>query len=442
MKLRGRFRNVLTLRARRGEQGFTLVELVVTISIMGVVAVALGAAFVVSAHDSIGVSDRFAESHDAQVASGFLATDIQSNAALATPICTAGSPVIGFGYDDGTVASYCYGSGVLTRTYNGSPAQDAVLGHKGAAAPTPACVNPSGCGVTTKPTKVTLTFHATHGYIYTLSGSRRPYINGGVLQPVAPYGVLALGSGSGALSLGGSSTLNVTGPILVNSASSGAVSNNANGNGGSGIHSSGAFAIVQGGTCTGCNNGNTSPWPNSTYSPPLADPFAGLTIPDEAGQPVYLDGKNHGPGVYRTIPLTLKSDTTLSGVYILEAGMDVSGGSPLIVGDNTLLFNGCGRNAPGGCANNGQFSVSSQASLQLTPMQSGPYQLLALWQPAANTQPVKITGGAAGQFVKGIIYAPGSSGLTIGSGNATLRIWSVVGTKITIGGGGTVNVGQ
>jgi len=447
-------------RARGSESGFTLVELVVTISIMGIVAVALGAAFVVSAHDSIGISDRFGESQDAQIASANLATDVQSNAALATPSCTSGSPVIGFGYDDGTVASYCYGSGVLTREYSGSPAQSQALVKNGSAAPTLACVNPSGCAVGSKPTKVTITINETHGYNYSLSGSRRPYINGGanVPPPPAPYGLLAFSNGTVTLQ-GNNSFLTVHGPMIVDSTNpSSAVSIGGSGNSrrlsvyaDSTETSPGYFGIRQGGGCSTCTSTNSYPYPWSSYTTSITDPFAGLAYPDEAPfraavpPQVYADGKNHGPGVY-TATLNLSSDTTLaSGVYILEAGMSVSNGN-LDANSGVLLFNGCGLNSPTCAAGTGSMPVSftGQSVVNITPLQTGPYQLLAIWQPAANTQPMTMAGRTSTSVLRGIVYAPGSTGLSIGSGsgNGTVQIWSVAGTAIALSGNGRAIVGQ
>ena len=90
------------MRRALGEAGFTLAELIVCIAILGIISAALGAAFIVTAHDSIGVSTRFKESHDAQTASAYLATDVQSNAALTSTACgSGGTPVISFQRPDG-----------------------------------------------------------------------------------------------------------------------------------------------------------------------------------------------------------------------------------------------------------------------------------------------------------------------------------------------------
>jgi prepilin-type N-terminal cleavage/methylation domain-containing protein len=446
-----------TLRARRGEQGFTLVELVISIAILGVIATAIGAAFVVSAHDSIGVADRIDRSHDAQIASAYLATDVQSAKSIVAAGCTgSGTNLINFS-NDGTSASVSYfygvdGSETQIRRVDCATATDITLVHFAGGAPPCTKVDGGACAPTPAPAaptfrtvKIDFTESGTDNYQYSLSGSRRVFVNGGLINPPAPapYGVLALGSGTGGLQLlGGNANLNVKGPILVNSGVPGAVVNQANP--GNGIHATGVFQIVQGGTCPNCNSGNTSPLP-TTRTQPIPDPFLGLAKPDETGLPVYTDGLNHGPGVYRTKPLTPPNGvvTTLApGIYILEAGMSLSGNPNTVVsGSNVLLFNGCGRNAPGGCANNGKIDYGGQATLNVSPAQSGLYQGLVIWQPSANTQPITLSGKSNGSLIDGIVYAPGSSGLTVGTGNAVLTIRSIVGTNIIIAGGGTVNVG-
>ena len=89
--LLGRVRKSVALRARRGEGGFTLAELVIAVAILGIVGAALGASFAVTAHDSVGIVERFATSHDAQITSAYLGTDVQSSVGITTPSCSSGS---------------------------------------------------------------------------------------------------------------------------------------------------------------------------------------------------------------------------------------------------------------------------------------------------------------------------------------------------------------
>jgi prepilin-type N-terminal cleavage/methylation domain-containing protein len=482
--LRGWFRKKLSLRARPGEQGFTLAEVLISVAILGIIAGALAAAFVTTGRSSVGVSERFSESHDAQIASAYLATDVQSNAALTATVCgSGGSSVINFGYSDGSVATYAYGASGsesrLTRRFcssGGGATSDVVLVHNGGGTPTVTC-DGAACSVgsTPQPNKVGITIPehnsatGANDYTYSLSGSRRACVNTVIGTPTttapcsgstsnppppAPYGLIAFNNGKVTLGGNSNSTLTVYGPMVVDSTAPDAVSVGGPANnpritvldkqGNPGI-----FAIRQGGGCQGCAT-KVSPYPPSSFSDPIQDPFRNLPYPDEAGLPVYTDGAYHGPGVYRSQPLSFAGNsntfTLAAGIYILEAGIRVSGNGNKLTGTDVLLFNGCGRNS-GACSagtGSGTFDLSGQNTVfQLDPYQTGTYEFLLLWQPPLNTQPVTIAGGGnEASLLKGILYAPGSTGLSIGSGSATLRIWCVAGTNITLGGQGSVFVGQ
>jgi prepilin-type N-terminal cleavage/methylation domain-containing protein len=65
-------------RIRRGDDGVTLIELLVAIVLLGVIAVPLGSALISFFHNTNATNDRLAESHDAQIASAYFAQDVQS----------------------------------------------------------------------------------------------------------------------------------------------------------------------------------------------------------------------------------------------------------------------------------------------------------------------------------------------------------------------------
>jgi prepilin-type N-terminal cleavage/methylation domain-containing protein len=472
-----------SLRRAERERGFTLVELLITISILAVIIGVLATAFVTAGRSTIGVSARYSQSHDAQMVSAFLATDVQSNAALTSAVCgSGGSDLINFGYADGSVVTYAFGSDGgetrLTRRVcsGGSVTTAAVLVHNGGGTPTLTCDGVAcSVGGTPQPNKVTINVPdrnretGADDYTFTLTGTRRACVNtvsgtpttapcsGSTSNPPppAPYGLIALNNGRVSLN-GNNSHLTVHGPMVIDSTNpSSAVSIGGNQNpstprvrvldpqGGPGY-----FGIRQGGGCSTCTSNNISPHPWTVFTDPIVDPFQGLPYPDEAGLPVYTDGANHGPGVYRTLPLSFTGNNQQfhldPGIYILEAGISMSGNGNVLSGTDVMLFNGCGRNSSACAAGTGSgtFSFTGQSTLVLDPYQSGQYQFLLLWQPMANPQPITIAGGAEASLLRGIVYAPGSSGLSIGSGNATLQIWCVAGTVITLSGNGEVVVGQ
>jgi prepilin-type N-terminal cleavage/methylation domain-containing protein len=478
-----------------GEGGFTLAEVLIAIAILGIITTAIAAAFITTGKSSVGVAARFDQSHDAQIASAYLATDVQSNAALTNTACGAGgTPIVNFGYADGSIATYAYGvvgseTRLMRRYCSGGNTTNAVLVHYGGGTPTLTC-DGAACnvGTTPQPNKVEISIpernSATNAvdYTYALSGSRRPCINNVVgtttsttfpvcggspstLAPPAPYGLIALNNGT--VSLGGNPQLSLTvyGPMVIDSTSPSAVSVGgaspspgnqrlrvlANPTSGLpayfGIRN---YGQPGGGACNGCNAAKVLPYPPQSFSDPIIDPFIGLPYPDEAGLPVYTNGVYQGPGVYRGTPLSFSGNSQTfdlaAGTYILEAGMRVSGNGNTVRGTDVLLFNGCGRNSGGACTEGtgtGQFNLAGQnTTLLIDPPQTGQYQFLLMWQPTGNTQGITIAGGAAASLLKGIVYAPGSTGLSMGSGGSTLQIWCVAGTNITLTGTGNVIVGK
>jgi prepilin-type N-terminal cleavage/methylation domain-containing protein len=66
------------MRRDRGEGGFTLMELLLVIAILGFIVVPLAAAITVGLRTTDSTSNRLASSHDAQLVSIYLPADIQS----------------------------------------------------------------------------------------------------------------------------------------------------------------------------------------------------------------------------------------------------------------------------------------------------------------------------------------------------------------------------
>src|SRR5438093_11796399 len=70
---------------RDDERGFTLVELVIGIAITGLLMTAIGSALFVSLRTTALTNKRMAESHDVQIASAYLANDVQSASSVNAP---------------------------------------------------------------------------------------------------------------------------------------------------------------------------------------------------------------------------------------------------------------------------------------------------------------------------------------------------------------------
>jgi prepilin-type N-terminal cleavage/methylation domain-containing protein len=66
------------LRRRHAEAGFTLTELLVSVTILGVIAFPLGNVMIGFLHNSNATIGRLAESHDAQISAAYFAQDVAS----------------------------------------------------------------------------------------------------------------------------------------------------------------------------------------------------------------------------------------------------------------------------------------------------------------------------------------------------------------------------
>jgi prepilin-type N-terminal cleavage/methylation domain-containing protein len=175
-------------RLRTDERGFTLVELLIGIAITGLLTAAIGSALFVSLRTTEITNQRMAESHDVQIASAYLANDVQSassvNAPNATTNCSAAfTTLITFTYATGGNPAAVYKCGTaaigetqVTRTFNdGVPI---IIAHfAGTARPSVTVTyDPSQPAIPVSAT-ITLTkaSDCTLDCTYTLFGSRRSF---------------------------------------------------------------------------------------------------------------------------------------------------------------------------------------------------------------------------------------------------------------------------
>lgn len=201
------------------EEGFTLVELLITVVIMGIISLSLGSAFTSFLQNTDTTIRRLYESHDAQISATYFAQDVasvgdrDSSDVLLQSVETSGTaqfptscggagdptPIVGFAWDDptSTTASSQVRVVYLIRTVSSerqlhrlvclgsstTPSSDTVLVHNVSitAAPTVTCASPTTCAGTGSavPQSVTLVLSiknpATTGaaMTITLTGQRR-----------------------------------------------------------------------------------------------------------------------------------------------------------------------------------------------------------------------------------------------------------------------------
>ncbi len=189
------------MKLLKSEDGFTLVELMVSVAILGIIIGAISAAIIVGLQTSDRTTNRLAESHDAQDVAAFFVTDMQSavtvtykamdTVSMVPAGCSpASSPLLVFSWTDPSagaemVSYYSATSGSETQLVRqqcvAGSASTVVVAHLlGSSTPLVACV-PTACTVpglvSPAPRTVSLALSAVGSdgttYSYTLQGSRR-----------------------------------------------------------------------------------------------------------------------------------------------------------------------------------------------------------------------------------------------------------------------------
>jgi prepilin-type N-terminal cleavage/methylation domain-containing protein len=204
----------------REERGFTLVEIMISMVILGILISSVGGALFISLKTTDATKQRFAESHDVQVASAYLANDVQSASDVHAPSDTTNcsgtfTTLVTLTYSSAGHPDAVYKCGTasngetqITRTFNGGT--PIVLAHFAGTARPNVVVTSDPAHPSAPPVSVTITLtkasDCTLDCTYTLFGYRRTFDpTGGVGTGGPPTGDVVL------LSTGTSSPLWVQG---------------------------------------------------------------------------------------------------------------------------------------------------------------------------------------------------------------------------------------
>jgi hypothetical protein len=236
-------------------------------------------------------------------------------------------------------------------------------------------------------------------------------------------GILVLDpTSSGSLSSNGGAAANTTGSIIVDSssASGGVVT-------GGGALTSPEFDFTGnpgwstsgGGTFTGTIFSNQPPTPDPlAYLPEPSASALGLT--QQATKGVKLTNGAGSlslqPGVYTGgINVTGGSLTMAPGIYIMDGGGFGFSGQGNLTAQGVMIVNLPTSNAD-------TISITGSGVIQLSPLTSGIYQGISLWQQRSSTNTLTLAGGGAGSDLEGTFYAQhgtlkvsGGNGLAVGS---------------------------
>jgi hypothetical protein len=473
-------------RARREESGLTLIELVIGIVLLSLITGALSSAFVTAFHLSGAERERVKQSDDAQAVAAFLVRDAQSAGGI-NPLtasrddslgvaingddggCTtttvgAGAPLFRFKWLDRSVdssnnqvstpyvANYYFISDPtaprIERTTCAGPGlpQTSILGNDVLSA-TPSC-DPT-CSGNPLPDTVSLDVTGTTaatvpGYHYKVTASLRvegqsppctvlndpacPSDSGTSIPLLALGGGVCVG-GTDTVGVAGSTTVHIYGGVIIDATDVGTCS--AMGFDGNPTYTSGAVSILNGGTCDGC------PFSPGSFPTKFPDPYAGLTEPgDTCGTgsnpaPTNVAGVLHyHPGTYPTV-LTVNSAGTVvfdTGTYVFCAGLNFAGATTTSGPGGVLFF-----------VKGGTISKTGNADVTLSPMTTGNYAGLLIWQRAQDTTSPMSFQGNGPLTLNGTLYAPTIEVQLLGTVDTSVR--SIVAGRVTFGGNHTVGVG-
>jgi hypothetical protein len=154
---------------------------------------------------------------------------------------------------------------------------------------------------------------------------------------------------------------------------------------------------------------------------PLADPLAYLPAPSISNPP---------PGIsVQNLP-TITNNTVLTSntIYIAPAGGLSLSGNASITGTNVMIY-----------VPTGSINLTGNGIVNLSPMTSGPYQGVTLFQDPSNTSDSKMAGNG-NLNVTGTIYAPAANLTDTGNGATDVFGSQIIANSLTLKGNGTVNL--
>jgi Flp pilus assembly protein TadG len=241
-------------------------------------------------------------------------------------------------------------------------------------------------------------------------------------------------TGKGALSVGGNGSINVTGaPVQVNSNNSEAMTTN-----GSGATATAPQFLVAG------SPGSTGVGFTGTIvpnSPPIPDPLANLPVPSTVGMSTYGNVHNTGnatktlsPGRYiGGISATGGTLILSPGIYYMDGGGFNISGQANLTAAGVLIYN-----AP--LSNSDKINITGQGTIVMSPMMTGPYQGILLFQDRTSTAPVSVSGSSGTTMtISGTFYAASATLSVQGNGSQQTIGSQYISYDLVLGGNGTYN---
>jgi len=197
------------------------------------------------------------------------------------------------------------------------------------------------------------------------------------------------------------------------------------------------YATPGGGSFGGTINSGVDPTPDPLRFVPQPDPSTLVTRSTKRITHSSAQTLNLQPGLYiGGISVSGKGNVNLaSGIYYMQGGFSFTGQGSL-TGYNVLIYND-----PQSTSDN--VNLAGQGAITLTPMDSGPYQGISIFQSRTSTyQPaVGVTGnGTAPLFITGTFYVPKAELDVTGNGTQDTIGSQYISDTLKLGGNGAFNV--
>jgi hypothetical protein len=288
--------------------------------------------------------------------------------------------------------------------------------------------------------EVIITYNQTRYFSKMFGSSDIPVVARAVSQgrwAAIKAGVMVLDpSSSGALTSTGSGAMAVAGvPMLINSNSPTAAVATGGGN----------FVSPEFDIAGVPGIGGSGSWSGTVYSgqPPTPDPLAYLPEPDpstmvlQSSNPTHISGISAttiNPGVYRGgITVTGQGLLTMApGIYYMDGGGFSFSGQGGLNAAGVMIVN-----APK--SNSDNISINGNGAINFSPLTTGIYQGIALWQVRSASNTVYVTGNGASSM-SGTFYVPGGTLNVSGNGTGDVIGSQYISYDLTINGGGNFGV--
>ena len=194
------------------------------------------------------------------------------------------------------------------------------------------------------------------------------------------------------------------------------------------------------------SKGATLTGPVYTGNQPMADPLAGLPVPDPSAMTVQSTTKvgisggtqTLSPGVYQGgISISSSSNVTLlPGIYYMEGGGFTISGQANVTGNGVMIYN-----APQ--ASTDVVKMTGQGSVNISPPTGGTYQGLSVFQDRTSGNTMTLAGGSSTN-ITGSFYAAGATldvvgGSTASTGSAVLGS-QYISKDLYINGHGSITI--